>query len=84
MDSGLGDALEYVGKSPAATGGSAGWRMKRDLLAECPRCGELVSLDPDETASCGCGALHKDADAGRFGSVFRDESIRVFRRRTSA
>lgn len=57
--------------------------MNPDLIAECPRCGDMMSLDPTETASCSCGGLHKDADAGRFGSTFSDETIRVYRLRAS-
>lgn len=53
--------------------------MRADLLAQCPACGAMLSLDPDETASCPCGTLHKDADASRFGSQLGDEQIRIYR-----
>jgi hypothetical protein len=55
--------------------------MRPEFFAECPRCGDLLSLDPEETASCPCGGLVKDADAGRFGSTFGDESIAIYRQR---
>jgi hypothetical protein len=44
------------------------------------RCGGLLSLDPALSASCPCGSLHKDIDAGRFGSLFGDGVIEIFRR----
>lgn len=53
---------------PSATCPGPGWRMRADLFAKCLRCGGMVSLDPDETATCSCGSISKDADAGRFGS----------------
>lgn len=73
------DGYEFIGRGPGATGAPAGWSMTPYLFAECPRCGELLSLDPRETATCSCGALHKDADAGRFGSTLGDESIGIYR-----
>lgn len=54
--------------------------MRADLLAECPTCGAMLSLDPAQTASCPCGVLYKDADAGRFGCKLGDEHIRIYRR----
>ncbi len=53
--------------------------MRPELFAECPRCRELMALDPNETVSCPCGSLSKDADAGRFGSTLGDESIAIYR-----
>ena len=72
-------ALEFVGIGPRATGTGGGWRMRADLFAQCPGCGAMLSLDPAESASCPCGGLYKDADAGRFGSNSGDEHIRVYR-----
>jgi len=73
------DGCELLGYGPSATGGRAGWRMRADLFAKCPRCGDMVSLDPDETATCSCGSITKDADAGRFGSSVGDEGIAIYR-----
>jgi hypothetical protein len=70
---------EFQGHGPGATGPGAGWRMRPDFFAECPRCGELLSLDPSETATCSCGSLHKDTDAGRFGSTMGDDRIAIYR-----
>jgi hypothetical protein len=41
----------------------------------------MVSLNPDETATCSCGSIFKDADVGRFGSTFGDNSIAIYRQR---
>ena len=71
---------EYVGNGPAATGGERGWSMRTDLHARCVRCGDFVSLDPNTYGACRCGAISKDADAGRFGSSLGDASIEIYRR----
>jgi len=71
---------ELVGHGPSATGSGLGWNMRADLVAKCPRCAGMLSLDPALSASCPCGDLYKDSDAGRFGSSFGDEAIEVFRR----
>ena len=52
--------------------------MRADLYARCPRCGEMMSLDPDETVNCRCGSLYKD-EMGRFGYTFGDDSIEIYR-----
>ncbi len=75
--------LVFLGNGPAATGGRTGWSMDADIVFRCVRCGELMTADPEVTATCRCGALHKDASAGRFGSVFGDDAIEVFRRSES-
>lgn len=69
----------YLGNGPAATGPGPGWAMQADLFARCIRCGGFVSLDPTEYGDCACGAIHKDADAGRFGSSFGDQAIEIYR-----
>lgn len=76
------DHLDLLGHGPAATGGLTGWSMDADIVFRCIRCGDLMPADPDVTATCRCGALHKDADAGRFGSVLGDDAIEVFGRRS--
>jgi hypothetical protein len=73
------DGYELLGYGPSATGDDTGWRMRAALFAKCLRCGDMVSLDPDETAMCSCGSISKDADAGRFGSSFGDEGIAIYR-----
>ena len=75
--------FEMLGYGPTATGAGPGWSMSSTLFAQCPRCGDLMSLDPAETLSCRCGGLHKDADAGRFGSSDSDSAIAVFQRSPS-
>jgi hypothetical protein len=70
--------LRHLGNGPMATGGGRGWRMSPTLFLKCPQCLHLVSADPTTTESCPCGALHKDADAGRIGSSFSDADIEVF------
>ena len=74
------DDYRFLGNGPTATGSGAGWTMSAELYARCPRCRYLVSLSPTETAQCTCGALHKDADAGRFGSSLGDEAIEIYQR----
>lgn len=76
----IGGGYEYLGNGPAATGGGLGWTMQAELFARCVRCGDLVSLDPDEYGDCRCGAIHKDRDAARFGSVLGDSAIEIYRR----
>ena len=70
-----------LGYGPSATGSNSGWRMRADLFAMCPQCGDMVSLDPDITGTCSCGRLFKAADAGRFGSDLGDDSIAIYRAR---
>jgi transposase len=70
--------LHYLGNGPGATSGGRGWRMSPTLFLKCPRCSHLISADPTTTETCPCGALHKDADAGRVGSSFGDVDIEVF------
>jgi hypothetical protein len=55
--------------------------MRADLFAKCLRCCDMVSLDPDETATCSCEGISKDADAGRFGRSAEDEGIAIYRQR---
>ena len=74
------DGYELLGHGPSATGPGPGWRMRADLFAKCLLCGEMVSLDPDETATCSCGSISKDADAGRFSSSVGD-GLAIYRQR---
>jgi hypothetical protein len=78
----MGDDYRYLGNGPAATGSESGWRMDSELYARCVRCGSFVSLSPTESAQCTCGALNKDADSGRFGSSFGDDTIAAYQRST--
>jgi hypothetical protein len=71
--------LNWLATVRAQQGAAGGWVMKPDLFARCPRCGDLMSLRPDETFECSCGGLYKDA-MGRFGSSDGDASITVYRR----
>jgi len=71
---------EYVGAGPTATGLGGGWNMDSVLAARCRRCRSFVSLDPAAYGDCKCGAIHKDPDAGRFGSVLGDAAIDIYRR----
>lgn len=73
------DGYELLGHGPSATGSGRGWVMRPDLYARCSRCGDLMSMDPNETVSCRCGSLFKD-DIGRFGSSLGDSSIAIYRR----
>jgi hypothetical protein len=70
----------YLGNGPAATGEGPGWRMSPDLYARCPRCGELLPLDPSHGASCSCRTLYLDADAGRFGCGDGDAAVAIYRK----
>ena len=78
----MDDGYEYLGYGPEATGSEAGWSMRDDLYARCTRCGNLISLDPMKYGDCPCGALHKDPDAGRFGSTLGDAAVEIYRRRS--
>jgi len=73
--------LRARGSGPDATGGGLGWSMTSNLLARCRTCGEYLSLDPNDTASCLCGDLNKDMDAGRFGSRLGDGAIDIYQTR---
>lgn len=70
----------YRGNGPASTGDGTGRSMSAELAARCIRCGDFVSLDPTEYGECRCGAVHKDPDAGRFGSTLGDAAIEIYRR----
>ena len=74
------DGYVLLGHGPLATGSVAGWRMSESLYARCPRCQDFLSLAPSPSATCSCGVLFKDSDAGRFGCTLGDESIAVYRR----
>ena len=71
--------LHYLGNGPAATGGERGWNMSRELYFRCVQCDYLMQADPSTYDDCFCGAMYKDADAGRFGSQFGDSQIEVYR-----
>jgi len=73
-----GDSFELLGYGPAATGSEYGWRMRADLYAKCPRCSEMLTLDPAKSAGCSCGSLWLDAEAGRFGSSMGDAAIEIY------
>jgi hypothetical protein len=69
----------FLGWGPNATGPGVGWTARSDLFGRCYRCGDLLSLSPDEDQSCRCGCLRKDVGAGRFGSTSGDDGIAVYR-----
>ena len=75
------DALELLGHGPAATGPGGGWSMAADLMFQCTACEGFLPADPTESGRCACGAMSKDADAGRLGSRLGDQAIAVYRRR---
>ena len=51
---------------------SKGFPAGKSLYYECLRCGELIPSIPDNFASCECGNLRIDGDAGRVSAS--DES----------
>ncbi|MGC5017153.1 hypothetical protein [Micromonospora sp. DT47] len=63
-------AFEYLGRGPAASGGS-GWTMSSRLAFKCVACGYVMSGS--------MRAAYKDADAGRFGSTLGDDAIEVYK-----
>jgi len=79
-DESVDHGYQYLGNGPAATGGGGGWHMRAELFARCIRCGDFISLDPDEYDNCRCGAIDNDRDAGRFGSSLGDSQIEIYRR----
>jgi hypothetical protein len=70
---------EFLGWGPRATSLTDGWGISRDLFGRCHACGGMLRIWPDESGQCSCGRLHKDVDAGRFGSIDGDESIAIYR-----
>ena len=68
----------YLGNGPEATGGLSGWTMSTAFAARCTRCDYYMVLDPGRHDTCSCGAMYKDADAGRFGSTLGDDQIEVY------
>jgi hypothetical protein len=70
-----------LGRGPSATGRGPGWNMSRGLFFRCSRCDYLMPSDTGTTERCTCGALNKDADAGRFGSHLGDDAIEVYEAR---
>lgn len=73
-----GTQYRYLGNGCKATGTNAGWRMSQDLYFRCVGCGYMMNGDPNTTDSCTCLKLHKDGDAGRFGSSLGDDAIEVY------
>lgn len=71
--------LTYLGNGPKATGGTTGWAMSPDLYFKCVICGYLMQASTDDYDRCFCGAMSKDAAAGRFGSNLGDARIEVYR-----
>jgi len=53
--------------------------MSPQLMFKCVACGYLMSGSPDRTEHCPCERLHKDTDAGRFGSILGDDAIEVYK-----
>lgn len=70
---------EFLGRGPRAAG-SGGWARSGDLAYRCAKCGTMMRADRDDYFDCECGAMHLDADAGRFGSRLGDQNILVYRR----
>lgn len=68
----------YLGNGPNATGAGPGWRMTSSLYLKCVLCGYMMVLTADEDNGCFCGALSKDAMAGRLGSRLGDAAIEVY------
>ncbi len=71
--------LELLGRGPAATRGETGWRMNQGHLFRCVQCDFFMLDQTEDCDTCFCGALHLDADAGRFGSDLGDAQIEVWR-----
>lgn len=70
--------LTHIGNGPTATG-TYGWRMGTGMhFFKCIQCGYFMDDDPDTYDECYCGALFRDADAGRFGSRLGDDAIEVY------
>jgi hypothetical protein len=55
-DEGVDQGYQYLGNGPAATGGGGGWHMRAELFARYIRCGDFLSLDPEEYGDCRCAA----------------------------
>lgn len=70
----------FLGWGPAATSGGSGWHLAEDYFARCGSCGEMLRLWADQSEQCTCGRMHKDVDAGRFGSSDGDNSIAIYRK----
>ena len=72
----------YIGNGPKATrptrGSGGGWFSLPGLYLKCVLCGYMMDLDPLKDDGCFCGALYKEAMAGRLGSTLRDEGIEVY------
>ena len=71
--------MVYMGNGPIATGSPNGWLMSKNIYLKCAECGYYLSADPNESDSCFCGKLVKDADHGRIGSLLGDNKIEVYR-----
>jgi hypothetical protein len=54
--------------------------LARDYFGRCGTCGDTLRLWDDQSELCSCGRLHKDVDAGRFGSSDGDDSIAIYRK----
>ena len=73
-----GNDFVYLGNGPKATGAAVGWRTAPNIYFKCVLCDYLMASDPFKDDECFCGAMYKDAMAGRFGSNLRDAGIEVY------
>ena len=61
-----------------------GWQMQKDLFAICPICGYYMNLDPEgQDDRCPCHNLYKDVGFGRFGAKSKDETIKIYKRKST-
>jgi hypothetical protein len=54
-----------------------GWPARPNLFYRCLNCGYITPSTPRDYDTCFCGAMSRDADAGRFGSDFGDGAIEM-------
>jgi hypothetical protein len=60
-------------------GETLGWPSLAGLFYRCSRCGYYMKASDNCYDTCYCGAMHRDVDAGRFGSTFGDDAIESVR-----
>jgi hypothetical protein len=52
-----------------------GWPRTPGIFYRCLNCGYVMAAESMEYDTCFCGSMHRDVDAGRFGSNLGDRSI---------
>ena len=74
------EGYEFLGRGSKATGPGNSWKRDESLFFRCAKCGSLMQSTINEYYKCDCEAMSVDVDYHRFGSVYGDENILVYKK----